>query len=78
MRQQSSTLFYTRRIGWGGQRLLAATTAKPCMGGNAWTALMHDDTRVLRAAALWFNSNLGMLVHWTQGSAPKTAAPTPR
>lgn len=67
MRQQSSTLFYTRRIGWNGQRLLAASTAKPCMGGNAWTALMHDDTRVLRAAALWFNSTLGMLVHWTQG-----------
>ena len=67
MRRQSSTLFYTHRIGWGSQRLLAATTARPCMGGNAWTALMHDDARVLRAAALWFNSTLGMLVHWTRG-----------
>ena len=67
MRLQSGTLFYTRRIGWNGQRLLAATTAKPCMGGNAWTVLMHDDSRVLRAAALWFNSTLGMLVHWTRG-----------
>lgn len=67
MRLRSSTLFYTRRIGWDSQRLLAAATAKPCMGGNAWTALMHDDARVLLAAALWFNSTLGMLVHWTRG-----------
>lgn len=67
VRMQSSTLFYTRRIGWNGQRLLAAVTRTAVMGGNAWTALIHADARVLRAAALWFNSTLGLLVHWTQG-----------
>lgn len=67
MRQKSGTLFYTRRIGWCTQKLVAATTARPAMGGNAWTVLMHGDVRVLRAAALWFNSTMGMLVHWTRG-----------
>ena len=67
MRQQSSTLFYTRRIGWRSQRLLAATTPTPAMGGNAWAALIHQDARVLKAAALWFNSTLGIITHWTRG-----------
>lgn len=73
MRRLSSTLFYTRRIGWKGQRLVAATTPAPAMGGNAWTALMHRDVRVLRAAALWFNSTLGIMVHWTQGQRTQAA-----
>ena len=73
MRGWSGTLFYTRRIGWKGQRLLAATTRAPSMGGNAWTALLHRDVRVLRAAALWFNSTLGMMVHWTQGQRTQAA-----
>ena len=73
MRRLSSTLFYTRRIGWKGQRLVAATTPAPAMGGNAWTALMHQDARVLRAAALWFNSTLGIMVHWTQGQRTQAA-----
>ena len=34
MRGWSGTLFYTRRIGWKGQRLLAATTQEPSMGGK--------------------------------------------
>ena len=73
IRGWSGTLFYTRRIGWKGQRLVAATTQAPAMGGNAWTALMHQDVRVLRAAALWFNSTLGMMVHWTQGQRTQAA-----
>ncbi len=67
MRNQKSTLLYARNMSWTSQRLLAATTGRSVMGGSAWTTLSHSDPRVLKAYALWANSTLGMLVHWTQG-----------
>ena len=67
MRQFRSTLFYARNMRWTSQALLAAVTAHPGMGGPTWTSLQHDDPNVLKAFALWANSTLGLLVHWTQG-----------
>ena len=67
MRQSRSTLFYARNMRWTSQALLAAITAHPGMGGRAWVSLRHDDVRVCKAFALWANSTLGLLVHWTQG-----------
>ena len=67
MRQKKSTLHYARNMSWGSQALLAATTERPVMGGRAWTTLTHDDERVRKVFALWANSTLGMMVHWTQG-----------
>ena len=66
MRRQRSTLFYARGMRWNSQALLAATTERSVMGGRAWTALIHEDKRVLKAAALWFNSTFGLMIHWTQ------------
>ena len=67
MRLRASTLFYARNLRWTSQSLLVATTATPVMGGRAWTALEHPDDRVLRAFALWANSTLGSLLHWSCG-----------
>ena len=67
MRQHRSTVFYARNMRWTSQALVAAATAQPVMGGSSWTALLHKDGRVRQAFALWANSTLGMLVHWTQG-----------
>ena len=67
MRATVSTLFYARNLRWTSQALLSASTAQPVLGGRAWTALLHDDVRVRKAFALWWNSTLGMIVHWTQG-----------
>lgn len=67
MRARQGTLFYARNMRWTSQALLAATTKHDAMGGSAWTVLEHDDTRVCKALALWANSTLGMMVHWTQG-----------
>ena len=68
IREGIGRLFYARGLRWTSQALVAAMTQRPAMGGSAWTALLHDDIRVLKAATLWFNSTLGMMVHWTQGS----------
>lgn len=67
MRQFRSTLFYARNMRWTSQALLAATAAYSGMGGRAWASLQHKDERVRKAFALWANSTLGFLVHWTQG-----------
>ena len=72
MRLTASTLFYARFMSWASQSLLSATTPASTMGGAHWTSLGHVDGRVLKAAALWFNSNFGMMVHWTHGQRGQT------
>jgi len=67
MRRHQSDLHYARNMRWTSQALLAATTARPALGGSGWTALGHADARARRAFALWANSTLGMAVHWTRG-----------
>ena len=67
MRATAGTLFYARNFRWTSQSLLAGTTSQPVLGGRAWTALGHPDIRVRKAFALWCNSTLGLVVHWTQG-----------
>ena len=67
MRRQAGTLFYARNMRLTSQKLLVAKTNSPAMGGRAWTTLQHDDSRVRSAFALWANSTLGLIVHWTQG-----------
>lgn len=67
MRAQKSRLHYARGMRWTSQALLAARTEGLALGGSAWTALGHPDERVQKAFALWANSILGMITHWTQG-----------
>ena len=67
MRAKRSKLFYARGMQWTSQSSLAAMTKHNAMGGRAWLGLDHDDPRVCKAFALWANSTLGLMVHWTQG-----------
>ena len=76
IRSTASTLFYARNLRWTSQALLAASTAQPALGGRAWTALKHEDSRVRKAFALWWNSTLGMIVHWTQGQRTQSGRST--
>ena len=72
MRSKRGTLFYARGMRWTSQAVLCGTTTRPVMGGRAWTALINDDIKIRRAFALWANSTLGMLIHWTQGQRTQT------
>ncbi|MCY4204355.1 MAG: hypothetical protein OXE92_01365 [Bacteroidetes bacterium] len=76
MRQFRSTLFYARNMRWTSQALLAAVTNYPGMGGRAWTSLQHEDERICKSFALWANSTLGFLVHWTQGQRTQSGRAT--
>jgi hypothetical protein len=67
VRATAGKLFYARNFRWTSQSLLAGTTSQPTLGGRAWTALGYPDMRVRKAFALWWNSTLGLVIHWTQG-----------
>lgn len=63
----SGHLHYARGMRWTSQSVLAATTMDSVLGGRAWTTLRHVDPSVRASFALWANSTLGFLVHWTRG-----------
>jgi len=67
MKKRAGRLFYQRNMRWTSQALLAATTKEDCMGGSAWTVLMHKSAGVRNAYALWSNSTFGMIVLWALG-----------
>lgn len=67
MRSMMSTLLYSRNMRWTSQKLHAATTEIPVLGGSSWTTLQHPNELLRNAYALWFNSTLGMMVRWTRG-----------
>ena len=76
MRARAATLFYARNLRWTSQSLLAAATEAPVMGGRSWTALGHADEHVLKAFALWANSTLGSLLHWSVGQRTQAGRST--
>ena len=76
MRARQGRLFYARNMRWTSQALLAAMTKHAAMGGRAWTVLENDDVRVCKAFALWANSTLGMMVHWTRGQRTQAGRST--
>ncbi len=67
MRPKKSKLLYQRGMSWFSQALLAASTRDDVIGGRAWTTLRIGDARIRKAFALWANSILGFIVHWTRG-----------
>ena len=67
MRQKKSKLLYRRGMRWTSQALLAASTKDDVLGGSAWTTLRIGDARIRKAFALWANSILGFIAHWTRG-----------
>ena len=66
MLERQSTLFISRGLDMTSQKLAAAATEIPCMGGSAWNALQcPEDARA--AYCLWFNSTLGLICRWQCG-----------
>jgi len=46
------------------------------MGGRAWASLQHEDEHLCKCFALWANSTLGFLIHWTQGQRTQSGRST--
>ena len=63
MLDKQSTLFISRGLGLASQKIAAAMTEAPCMGGRAWNALQcPQESRA--AYCLWFNSLPGLICRW--------------
>ena len=60
-------LFYQRGFRFTASAVLAAATISKIHGGSSWTALIGKSRTIERAMALWFNSTLGMILHWHAG-----------
>ena len=67
MQNKRSILFIARNLRLTSQRLAAAMTEKPCMGGSAWAALLPPDKAACTAYCLWLNSLLGLMSMWQCG-----------
>lgn len=67
IKDKVSTLHYQRGMRWTSQSLLCATTRHGVYGGRAWTSLMSKNDDMKFAFALWGNSTLGLISHWSQG-----------
>ena len=66
MLAKQSTLFVSRNLRVTSQKLAAAMTKTPCMGGRGWNALQCPENA--RAAyCLWFNSLPGLISRWKCG-----------
>ena len=60
-------LFYQRGFRFTANAVLAAATISKIHSGRSWTALIGKSRTIERAMALWFNSTLGMILHWHAG-----------
>ena len=67
MKNRVSTLHYQRGMRWTSQSLLCATTRFEVQGGRAWTSLVSKRNDLRLAFALWGNSILGLISHWSIG-----------
>ncbi len=76
MRKYRSKVFLARNMRWTSQKLLSASTEQAVLGGRTWVSLGHADARVRKAFALWANSTLGLLIHWTRGQRTQSGRST--
>ena len=57
-------LHLNNNAGYGTQRLIAAYTERPTLGGRGWPNVLVDE-RFEKAMAVWCNSTLGLLLYWS-------------
>lgn len=57
-------LHLNNNVGYGAQKLIAAYTEKPTLGGRGWPNVLIDE-KFEKAMAVWCNSTLGLLSYWS-------------
>ena len=61
-------LHLNNNVGYASQRLIAAYTERPTLGGRGWPNVTIDE-RFEKAMAVWCNSTLGLLLYWSASGA---------
>ena len=60
----SGRLHLNNQVRYGAQRLIAAYTDVPVLGGRSWPNANLSDKSREKALALWCNSTFGLLLYW--------------
>ena len=60
----STRLHLNYQIGYGAQRLIAAYTAGPTLGGRSWPNVVCLDSKFEKTLSLWCNSTFGLVLYW--------------
>ena len=60
----ASPLHYSCDLNFNSQRILAAMTPTPSLGGRAWPSIVMKNPHLHSAFILWCNSTLGVMSHW--------------
>ena len=57
-------LHLNNNVGYGAQKLIAAYTERPTLGGRGWPNVLIDE-KFEKAMAVWCNSTFGLLSYWS-------------
>ena len=60
----SGRVHLNNQVRYGAQRLIAAYTDVPVLGGRSWPNATLNNKAHEKALVLWCNSTLGMLLYW--------------
>ena len=67
-RRFASRLHLTIDFRLNSQSLAACLTPEKALGGTAWPNFILDDIEHEKATVLWFNSTLGLMSYWWEGT----------
>ena len=68
MEQLMSRLHLNNNFRYNSQPTAACMTPEPSIGGQGWPNLVLGERRQEKALAVWLNTSLGLLTHWSRSN----------
>ena len=68
MEQLMSRLHLNNNFRYNSQSTAACMTPEPSIGGQGWPNLVLGERRQEKALAVWLNTSLGLLTHWSRSN----------
>ena len=68
MEQLMSRLHLNNNFRYNSQPTAACMTPEPSIGGQGWPNLVLGEKRQEKALAVWLNTSLGLLTHWSRSN----------
>ena len=63
-----SRLHFNNNFRYNSQSTSALTTTEPSIGGQGWLNILPETEMQEKALALWLNTSLGLIAHWTKSN----------
>ena len=68
MEQLMSRLHLNNNFRYNSQPTAACMTPEPSIGGQGWPNLVLGERRQEKALAIWLNTSMGLLTHWSRSN----------